>query len=259
MSLDPIDPPRLGDDASEELRTFLRATREDEPGRTAMDRMTKRLAAAGALASLPSEQHQQPRVASRLAAYMRGFVALTVAGGLALSWYVTQSSMSEPSARAEASRSELVPNDPAAAAESPSAVRRADDPATPTLSIDQLPSAPAPAAPALGTASGANVRAPKPPTTAAPDNPGVVSELELLQRAQAALPSDPERALAITSEQARTYPSGEFIQEREVIAVEALARMGQKDEAFRRARALVHRFPRTPYGDRLEMAVGRAL
>ncbi|MDF2692425.1 MAG: hypothetical protein K0S65_808, partial [Labilithrix sp.] len=81
-------------------------------------------------------------------------------------------------------------------------------------------------------------------------------ELALVQRAQASLATDPQRALATTDEHARAYPKGEFTQERELSAVEALARMGRKEEARGRARALIQRYPRTPYAARLEMAVG---
>ena len=85
------------------------------------------------------------------------------------------------------------------------------------------------------------------------------TELELVQRAQAALASDPNRALTLTNEHAVTYPKGELVQEREVIAVEALSRLGRNEEASRRALAFVRRFPQTPYAARLEMAIGRPL
>ncbi len=221
--------------------------------------MAKRLAAAGALATLPSAPQDRPAGATRLATYTRGIVALAVVGGLAVSCQVTQQSSTTrttaPVAALSGERS--APDAMTPAEEAPSV--RVDDPETSTLSVDQLPTATAPTAIASAAAPGGDVRRPRVTSPTAATEAIAASELELLQRAQAALTVDPERALSITSEQARAYPSGEFVQEREVIAVEALSRMGRKDDALRRARALVERFPRTPYGDRLEIAVGRAL
>ncbi|MDF2698329.1 MAG: hypothetical protein K0S65_6713 [Labilithrix sp.] len=84
-------------------------------------------------------------------------------------------------------------------------------------------------------------------------------EFGFIKRAEDALSSDPSRALAILDEHARRFPAGEFLQEREMVAVEALARLGRKTEAKRRADALLERFPRTPYVARLERALGEPL
>lgn len=86
--------------------------------------------------------------------------------------------------------------------------------------------------------------------------PAASGEFALIQRAQAALPSDPALALAIADEHARAFPAGELTQEREVVAVEALSRLGRRAEAKRRASALLERFPSTPYEPRLERALG---
>ena len=84
-------------------------------------------------------------------------------------------------------------------------------------------------------------------------------ELLLVRRAQDALASDPARALAIADEHALAFPRGELTQEREVVAVEALSKLGRKDDALRRANALLRRFPRTPYVAHLEKALGQPL
>jgi hypothetical protein len=73
------------------------------------------------------------------------------------------------------------------------------------------------------------------------------------------LASNPGRALAMADQLARDFPNGEFVQEREAIAVEALARVGRKGEALQRARALLGRFPRTPYAARLELVIGQPI
>ncbi|MBN9161840.1 MAG: hypothetical protein BGO98_07955 [Myxococcales bacterium 68-20] len=260
MSIDPLEPPRMGEHGSDEARDLLRAIREDAPGPASMERMAKRLAAAGALSTLPPEPQIQSRVGPRFATYTRGLVALAVAGGLAVSWQVTQRPYSKTATGGPiaALSGENGATDTAAPPVEPAAARPLDDPETPTLSVDQLPSAAAPTT-TVAAPAGGNVRAPRAPSSIEPAGPTPASELELLQRARATLALDPARALSITSEQASAYPSGEFIQEREVIAVEALSRLGRRDEALRRARALVSQFPRTPYGDRLEIAIGHAL
>ncbi len=256
MSIDPLDPPRIAEQASERTRSLLRATREDGPSSGAIERMSKRLAAAGALATVPSES-QAP---ARFAAYSRTVVALAVAGGLAAWWQMTPgaSTTSMTTAPVASLSGERGAPETTPRAEEPLPLRPANDPEPPTSSVDQLPSAIAPAV-TIAASAGKDVRAPRAtPSTESAGAP-VPSELELLQRAQAALARDPVQALSITDEQARAYPSGELVQEREVIAVEALSRLGRKDEASSRARALVERFPRTPYSHRLEIAVGHPL
>ncbi|MDF2693626.1 MAG: hypothetical protein K0S65_2009, partial [Labilithrix sp.] len=143
--------------------------------------------------------------------------------------------------------------------EEPVTARGADGSTTAAIPVDELPSAAPPSASAPAPAFAGGVRGASVRSSTVSAGGASSPEIELLQRAKAALVSDPERALSITSEQARAYPSGEFVQEREVIAVEALSRLGRKDEAVRRARALVKQFPRTPYAARLEIAVGQPL
>lgn len=239
----------MAEQASDRTQQLLRATREDGPSSDAMERMSKRLAAAGALA-LPSQLQDAPRVAPRFGALARSIAAMAIAGALVVSWQVTHT-ISTPPTTAPVAPVSSESGERTTHVETPPAVRPVNTPEPPTLSVDQLPSAAAPATPG-------NVRAPRvtPPTENA-DSPAPL-ELELLQRAQAALGRDAAQALSITGEQARAYPSGEYVQEREVIAVEALAQLGRKDEASSRAHALAERFPRTPYRRRLEIAVGHA-
>jgi len=92
------------------------------------------------------------------------------------------------------------------------------------------------------------------PSSAARPSEATTEEFALIRRAQAALASDPVRALAIADEHAHAFPDGEFVQERELTAIEALARLGRKTEARRRADEFLARFPRTPYAGRLERA-----
>ncbi len=70
-------------------------------------------------------------------------------------------------------------------------------------------------------------------------------EPQLIERARRALATDPRRALALTQEHQRRFPAGALGVEREVIALEALARTGQTSEARRRALAFTARYPKS--------------
>jgi hypothetical protein len=70
-------------------------------------------------------------------------------------------------------------------------------------------------------------------------------EPQLIERARKALSAEPRRALSLTQEHQRRFPAGALGVERDVIAVEALARLGQTAEARRRALAFEARYPKS--------------
>jgi hypothetical protein len=74
----------------------------------------------------------------------------------------------------------------------------------------------------------------------------------LLGAAQSALAADPNRALQLTAEHRRQFPSGAFTQEREVIEIDALYRLGRKAEAERRATQFIARNPGSSYARRVK-------
>ncbi|MBN9165831.1 MAG: hypothetical protein BGO98_08545 [Myxococcales bacterium 68-20] len=252
MKSDRSDPPRIDEREPEALRAFVRSTRRGGPGAAAIERMSKRLATAGALPPSAPPKHSPPSARS-MGFRKVGIVALAVAGAVYLSWGVTGGLFTT------ATKAPPAPLAAAPGATSPVAAPTAEAPAADessgstmvTIVVGDLPSAEMASAPAsVPTSTGSAVA-----TRAKPS----ATELQLVQRARAALAADPERALSLASEHARAYPSGEFVQEREVIAVEALSMMGRKEESLQRARALVRRFPRTPYAARLEVTVGHPL
>jgi hypothetical protein len=69
------------------------------------------------------------------------------------------------------------------------------------------------------------------------------------------LDSDPAGALKLTEEHARRFPSGTLAPEREVLAIEALARLGRSPEARQRLDALRARFPNATNTARLETLI----
>ena len=238
------DPPRLDDEGPEALRKLVRARREG-PSRADVAKMSERLAEAGVMGKPSSPRTRGDKT---LAYSKIGGVALLVAGGLLLTWEAVRTTegrdapvLASPAGERETERT----SDPEPVSTS--------QPKLDAVSIDELPSAVPPPVPTAGAAGAAARRSAKPLAGSA-----AATELELVQRAQSALASDPARSLAITSEHERAFPSGEFVQEREVIAVEALSRLGRKEEALRRARALLQRYPRTPYAARIEMVLEEA-
>lgn len=240
MSFDPQDPPRLLARGPSAEADVVRSLRGLEPGEEAVRRMAKRLAEAGALAS-PAPSREPLAAAFGSSSSKVALIAVLVVGGAGV-WRTTRREVPVVTAPASVQAASYATSEQATPISSV---------ASPTFTMDQLPSAtdaPSPSVARKTPSAGAQrVKAKG------------ASELELLQRAQAALAIDPARALATTVEQARAYPSGEFAQEREVVAIEALARLGRRQEALERARTLVRQYPTTPYSARLERAVGGTL
>jgi hypothetical protein len=77
------------------------------------------------------------------------------------------------------------------------------------------------------------------------------SEAELLEQARTALKSDPARALQKANETAQHYPHGVLVQEREVLAIQALRKLGRNAEADRRAAAFGKAFPGSAFQRKL--------
>lgn len=82
------------------------------------------------------------------------------------------------------------------------------------------------------------------------------AELALIREAQDALRTSPARALALTDEHRRRFGDGALAQEREVVAIDALVRLGRRAEAGARAAELHRRWPRSAHGRRVDVLVG---
>ncbi len=263
------DPPRFSEEGPDALRALMSTVHDRGPSDAAAARIAKQLAMAG----VPMTRTKGTRVAGRWAAsHKLSLVAIAALGLTVAGWEATHVSSASSSSGSSSSGSY-----------SPESVTTSAAAPLPTEASERLPSSETaetaplenvdPIAPAVVAHEELPSAARRSLTRAAPPAGGVKgkattgdgvetkapSELELLQRAQSALAATPARALAITNEHARAYPSGELAQERELIAVEALARTGQNDQAYERARALVQRYPRTPYAARIELALGRPL
>jgi hypothetical protein len=84
-------------------------------------------------------------------------------------------------------------------------------------------------------------------------------EWRILRAARRAMSTDPAHALALAREHAQKFPDGMLSQEREAIAIEALARLGRTSEAKARAESFSGSFPASPYRRRNEAAVSRSV
>jgi hypothetical protein len=108
------------------------------------------------------------------------------------------------------------------------------------------------AAPARSARSARKARPPQPP--AAPPasvTSDVQGELELLRRAQDAIDTRPRAALDALDEHAQAYPEGVFAQERESLAIDALRKLGRRQDAIARAHVFLARHPSSPHVRRL--------
>lgn len=85
----------------------------------------------------------------------------------------------------------------------------------------------------------------------------VETEVELLKRAQLALGTNPGLALALTRTHEARFERAELDQEREMIAIDALRRLGRSEEARRRGEAFRARYPHSAHLHRLEGLLAR--
>jgi len=76
-------------------------------------------------------------------------------------------------------------------------------------------------------------------------------ELSLLQRSRASLRRDPAAALELAEQHVRDYPAGLFVQERELLAIQALLKQRRDAEAFERAERFVAEQPASAYAVRI--------
>lgn len=117
---------------------------------------------------------------------------------------------------------------------------------------------PSPSRPALEPAPASTSWAAGSRASQSPSNPGQgsslqarsksqSSEIELLRDARLALQSSPALALGLTEQHSASFPHGTMVQERELIAISALARLGRHTAVLSRAQRFEHDFPSSPY------------
>jgi hypothetical protein len=75
----------------------------------------------------------------------------------------------------------------------------------------------------------------------------LLEEAESLERARGGLAGDPASSLSVLHKHLERFPEGQLDAEREYLTIDALVRLGRRDEARARARAFIARHPGSPY------------
>ena len=140
---------------------------------------------------------------------------------------------------------------PHAAPTSVSKEERAPESEAPAPARVSPPPAP-PSAPAAIAEAAVTTPAPAPASSDAAPN-----EAALLLKARQRLLTQPAETLAMTQQAARLFPNGAFAEEREVLAIEALVRLGRSAEARRELDSFGQRFPSSLHVARLTALVGK--
>jgi hypothetical protein len=131
-------------------------------------------------------------------------------------------------------------------APSPSIASSVAEPSPASISVDDLPAA-------SGTSVPPTARPSAQPAVADVDPAGSErAEVALLAEAQATLAARPAESLARCDEHARRFASGTLVQEREVLAIDALLRLGRRPDAEARANRFRASFPRSGHLRRIE-------
>src|SRR5262245_34729660 len=236
------DPRRLlGDPEFAELEGGLRSARARGPSAEQLARMRAALGLAAAPApSAPPAPVAAPASSARvswLKLIAGGVLVIGAAIGL---WRgaVRGPHLEPPGVTAPRSLAQPAP--------APVAPAPAPAPTTPPPAVREHGGAGASSAPLHRTAARVVRSAAK---NAAPADPA--AELALLKRAKADARSAPAHALALVAEHEQRFPNGVLVEEREVIAIEALLASGQRGAGEARAARFFTRFANSAHARRV--------
>ncbi|MDF2696118.1 MAG: hypothetical protein K0S65_4501 [Labilithrix sp.] len=149
---------------------------------------------------------------------------------------------------------DVMPVEPSPAATSLAPIANEPASAVPTVSVDSLPSA-QPSGVRGAIHPSKPVPTSPPPAASASESSG--DELALLEEARRALGADPAKALTLTDEHTQRFRTPSFAEERERLAIDALGRLGRRDEAARRATAFEAAYPGSAHLQRIRALVAR--
>ena len=85
-----------------------------------------------------------------------------------------------------------------------------------------------------------------------------IEEASLISRARASLKSSPKQALSLTGKAKRQFPGGMLGEEREAIAIQALAELGRTDEANKRGKRFLSAHASSPHAAAVRRAIQSA-
>lgn len=129
--------------------------------------------------------------------------------------------------------------------------------AAPPAAIEPTPQVAPPAPPRVTRAKPQPKAALPPPPQATEPHADAEAELKLLGRAQRALDFEPRSALALAEEHAEAYPRGVFVQEREMLAIQALLKLRERRAALARAEEFLNHYPTSPHARHLRPLLER--
>ena len=240
-----------------ELKDILRSADDDAP--RVPEKRQDRIIAAIATASTVGTAATAVAAGSRIDGIIRiAKWGVPLVGVIAAA---TFGLVSEGPARAPSHAGTATPAPTAAPLEPPP---RAETPADPLpveqgVRVEDLPTATPAAQPPAPRAEGDVVRAPTkaaPVPTVAPE-PNIDAEIAAIDKARAALTAgQAAEALTRVETYRSTFAAAHFADEADAIEVQALAALGRKDEARRKAEVFLERRARSPYAQRVRSAVG---
>ncbi len=217
------------DEPSPLLRTLLDSAKFDDPQAADVARLTAKLAAALPPGTLTPGGGGGGGGGGATSAGVKGAAGWTIGGGVLIGLAVLGGVVATAPAGAP-----LAPHATTAVARD---IRTELPHVVPVSSV--------------ATSGSAPVLAPTGPSSAFPAVPAE-AEATMLARAYEELRhGSPQRAVAVAGEHARAYPHGAFAQEREMIAIEALVKLGDRAGAGARAAAFRKAFPRSSHLPRL--------
>jgi hypothetical protein len=250
-----LDDPHVGP----EVRDLLRLGQVDGPSDADLARLASRLAPAVGLAVLAAPTRALAEVVAPanpagfapakvavaqglgLKALLPGLVkVVAVVGTVGLTAMLWPKAPSQPGPVRSTTHAEQRAVEAAPGVETQAAPAPAPSPPD-VLPVEEA--APAAAAvPSSKTKDKADRRAKPSATKVEPIQPlSSESELTLIRRAQD-LRHQPAQMLSVLTTHERSYPNGMLVQEREVLAIEALLATGKRDEAEKRAARMEQRF-----------------
>lgn len=243
-------------EASSALRGLLRSAVEDEPTAEQLASLAARIGPLPAPPAPGTPPASAPPAADAVSAAMSSGLKLKVLLGMAVltgtvgSFHVGRVYERTHSDAARPRTHDIAPA-PVAPLPSAEPAAPAAEPSPPPASVAPPTAGVPPAGAAPRPASAAPKRPPVPAPSEAPTPED--EELLLLDSAHQALRrGDAEGALASAQAHASRFPSGTLAQEREVIAIEALVRLGRVPEARERAEAFGARYPTSSHLVRLQ-------
>jgi hypothetical protein len=264
------DPPRIGDPGagdSEPLARLLREARADVGSDTVVKALHGVLAASlwpdggpPGSGNTPPGAESAPQTGGAIGGTPAGTSALALKAGIGAllvaaavgTWLSTQSEPAPPPPSSQ------------------SAPARETEPTSPGINPGRTeydmgaaqPGILQPESSASSDNSGIIAVAPSAPSSAPPSAPQArktpetaPSESALLGQAQAALSRNASLALSLSEQHRAWYPRGMLVQEREVIAIEALKRLGRQAEAGARAARFLKAFPSSAHRSKIESLV----